>query len=66
MTCLVCGYKWARRNVYSLPVQCPRCQSRYWNNEEKAPKKQELWLKKRQKSARIKLETEEVSDAKKD
>ena len=29
LTCQRCGYEWMPRSS-RLPVQCPRCKSRYW------------------------------------
>jgi predicted Zn-ribbon and HTH transcriptional regulator len=33
LTCKKCEYYWIPRNVGKLPVKCPECQSRKWNED---------------------------------
>ena len=32
LECRRCGHKWLRRKI-DLPVACPRCNNRLWNEE---------------------------------
>jgi len=40
--CLRCGYNWLSRSLSKKPVQCPKCKSRYWDEERKKAQNKKL------------------------